>query len=219
MATMPPSVPDRSPQGGRVIARMHLCFLPLLLALAVGTLSSCDQQRPASDRAASQARLPHTADRATRRTAWIRMYEERNGEGEATCSITVTNPPVMQMYKFSRSGDPGNHCPNDHAKSVVLENLPAQSELWFYADPDCNKGEDWNHITVTRGPSGGENTEIMVWEMNLDIAKNEADPDQQYYMDTHDGSDDKKRRGQSKDVGQGGVGGNVSCLYIDIPAY
>ena len=201
------------------VARMHTCSLLILLALTVGSLSSCGQQRPTSSREVSQAPPSHAADRATRRTAWIRMYEERNGEGESTCSLPVTNPPVTQMYKFSRSGDPGNHCPNDHAKSVVLENLPAQSELWFYSDPDCNKGEDWNHITVTRGPSDGEDTEIMVWEMNLDVPRNDSDPNQQYYMSTHDGSDDKKHRGHWKSVGSGGVGGAVSCLYIDIPAY
>jgi hypothetical protein len=139
-----------------------------------------------------------TQDTRAEASATVRFFDDTSGDGHSTCVIEIKEKPYHLKHDFKESNSPVK-CKNDHAKSAVLENMEPGSRIQLFSAPGCAETEDWTVLTILkRAPS------ITVWEFNLD----EAFPT--YIKRSHDSPNDKE-------VGSGGVGGDVSCIIIDMP--
>lgn len=182
--------------------------LTSLLLLTTSLLCSCATQQPAGSHSAtgnpqnasSDADTKSPTGKGTNAVAFVRLFEDRSAEGDSTCVIDIPTQPFYLRQQF-KNDDGGIDCKNDHAKSAKLENLNPGTTILLYSGPGCGTDKDWSEITVLKRAS------FVVWEFNMDVDESHG----YYSLHSHDGTNDRR------DVGQGGVGGNVSCMIIDMP--
>jgi hypothetical protein len=175
--------------------------LASFLLITVTVAWACSTSPTANDQSAARNLPDEKAGNSTQAIAWVRLYENRDGQGNSTCAIDINTQPYYLRLNFKNDGTPVD-CKNDHAKSARLENLNPGTTILLYSAAGCSTDEDWTRLDVLK------RTSFIVWEFNLD-----EDHDT-YRKRSHDGTNDRKG---TRDVGQGGVGGAVSCMIIDMP--
>lgn len=179
--------------------RIHIvrCALAVLVLVIGG-----------GQRATAVDRSP--GNHGTRQIAFVRFYEGYDGRGDSTCVIDINHEPYYLRQDFKHELADQVDCKNDHAASMVMENLNPGTVILLYVAPSCGTNEDWTKVVVLKRAAS-----ILVNEMN--VPRVEAN----YSLESHDGTSDRK---QSPDAPQGSrhsgidISGNVSCLIIDMPS-
>jgi hypothetical protein len=117
------------------MARIATIMLALGLAAPVSLVASHEAPAPATKQ---HKESPQSV-------AFVRFYEKRYGEGKNLCTISIPSRPFTTESSMSSAG-----CTNDEANSVKFENLPANSTVAVFNNPNCSRNYDWTIIYVLK---------------------------------------------------------------------